>query len=144
MSLQEIERHVKENLDNVQVLNSFGYNLFFYGDDHVIPFASIATSDNEYDNVSDLDRDGIFRVNIGISKDTFQKLFSEPKKEWDYTELNSFVPHPHYAPQHFVCILNPVNNKLKETIKFINEAYLIAKTRFDKKHSNKLKKSRKL
>ncbi|QNL51882.1 hypothetical protein H8S90_10040 [Olivibacter sp. SDN3] len=135
MSLQKIENHISKNLHNVQKLDSFGYNLFFYGTDHVLPFISIAKSDNEYDSVSNLNRDGVFRVNIGVSKETFNKLFANSKKEWDFTELNSFMPHPHYAAQNFICILNPLENNLIYTINFIEEAYAIAKNRFDKKHS---------
>ena|SRR5690606_13273242 len=139
MSLQKIESYITESLENVQRLESLGYSLFFYGNDHILPFVSIAKSDNEYDGVSNLNRDGVFRVNIGVSKETFNRLFNDPKKEWDFTKLNSFMPHPHYSAQHFICILNPVEEKLEETIAFISEAHLIAKNRYDKKKSNKLK-----
>lgn len=139
MSLQKIESYITESLENVQRLESLGYSLFFYGNDHILPFVSIAKSDNEYDGVSNLNRDGVFRVNIGVSKETFNRLFNDPKKEWDYTKLNSFMPHPHYSAQHFICILNPVEEKLEETIAFISEAHLIAKNRYEKKKSNKLK-----
>lgn len=139
MSLQNIESYITESLENVQRLESLGYSLFFYGNDHILPFVSIAKSDNEYDGVSNLNRDGVFRVNIGVSKETLNRLFNDPKKEWDYTKLNSFMPHPHYSAQHFTCILNPVEEKLEETITFVSEAHLIAKKRYDKKKSNKLK-----
>lgn len=144
MSLQKIESYVTESLENVQGLESWGYSLFFYGDDHILPFVSIAKSDNEYDSVSNLNRDGVFRVNIGVSKETFNRLFNDPKMGWDYTILNSFIPHPHYSAQHFICILNPLEEKLEETINFISEAHLIAKTRYDKKQSNKLKKGNRI
>lgn len=144
MSLQKVERYITESLENVQGLESFGYRLFFYGNDHVLPFVSIAKSDNEYDSVSNLNREGVFRVNIGVSKETFNRLFSYPKAEWDYTKLNSFIPHPHYSSQHFICILNPLEERLAETINYISEAYLIAKKRYDKKHVNKLKRAKRI
>ncbi|WP_104381609.1 DUF6194 family protein [Sphingobacterium sp. HMA12] len=138
MSLQIIEKYLREKLDNVQEQQSFGYHLFFYGTDHRLPFVSTADSDNEYDDVSKLNRQDIFRVNIGVSKESFAKLFSESGIEWDFTTLNTFLPHPHYAAQNFICILNPSGEKLIQTLQFIDEAYLIAKKRFDKKQNNKL------
>jgi len=141
MSLQAIEQYITEQLPNVTTLDSFGYRFFFYGTDQVLPFVTIAASDNEHDKISDLDRDGVFRVNIGISKDTYNKLFADSKTEWDYTELNRFMPHPDYAAQHFICVLNPEEDRLSETIRFIEEAHLVAKNRFDRKQSAKTKAS---
>lgn len=51
-------------LPDVQREESFGYAFFFVGDDHRLPFVTIADSDSEYDRVSDLDREGVFRLNI--------------------------------------------------------------------------------
>lgn len=141
MSLQAIEQYINEQQPNVTMLDSFGYRFFFYGPDQVLPFVTIAASDNEHDKVSNLNRDGVFRVNIGISKDTYNKLFADIKTEWDYTELNRFMPHPDYAAQHFICVLNPEEDQLVETIRFIEEAHLVAKNRFDKKQSAKMKAS---
>ncbi|MET3878750.1 DUF6194 family protein [Chitinophaga sp. OAE865] len=136
MSLQHIEQHITE-LPNITKLESFGYTFFFYGPEQVLPFVTFAASDNEHDNVSNLNRDGVFRVNIGISKDSFHQLFTGNEPQWDYTALNRFMPHPHYAAQHFICILNPEGDRLTETINYINEAHLVAKKRFDKKQAAK-------
>lgn len=138
MSAEKIENYTS-SLHNVQQSAHFGYTFFFYGSDHVLPFVTIAHSDNEYDKVSNLNREGIFRVNIGISKVSFNNLFPNPKKEWNFTETNVFMPHPDYASQHFICVLNPAGDKLEETIKFIEEAHAIAKSRFDKKQLKKAK-----
>nr|WP_199156743.1 DUF6194 family protein [Pedobacter sp. ASV2] len=137
MSLQRIEKYLREKLNNVQEEQSFGYHLFFYGTDHRLPFVSTAGSDNEYDNVSKLDREDVFRVNIGVSKESFAKLFPESGIECDFTTLNTFLPHPHYAAQNFICILNPAGENLIQTLQFIDEAHLLAKKRFEKKQSNK-------
>lgn len=134
MSLQKIEQFIVERLPNVQKSEYFGYTFFFYGSDHILPFVSVAKSDNEHDDVSNLNRDGVFRVNIGIARDTFNKLFFDDQEDWDFTELNNFMPHPHYAAQHFICILNPEEGRLQETLDFIEEAHALAKKRFEKKH----------
>ena len=68
-------------------------------------FATLVTSD-EYDSASDLDRPGVYRLNIGVSKATFDKIAgSNPKP--DHTALDQLMPHPVYAMQHWVSILNP-------------------------------------
>jgi len=138
MSIQAIEQFITEQLPNVTKLESFGYTFFFYGPNQVLPFVTIAASDNEHDSVSNLSRDGIFRVNIGVSKSTYNNLFTDLKTEWDYTTLNHFMPHPHYAAQHFICVLNPAGDQLSATFRFIEEAHAVAKQRFDKKQSTKL------
>lgn len=38
-------------LDNVQRTERFGYSFFFVGDDQRVPFATMANSDSDYDNV---------------------------------------------------------------------------------------------
>lgn len=118
-----------EALPNVQRVDheNLGYSFFFVGDDHRLPFASIATSDNEFDNVSRLDRDGVFRVNIGVGKAMFSKLLgSSTAEDLDYAALNAFMPHPHYSRQHFVCILNPAGENEETTRQLLVEAHSLA------------------
>jgi hypothetical protein len=68
-------------------------------------FATVVTSD-EYDSASKLDRPGVYRLNIGVSNATFEKIVgSHPNP--DYTALDQLMPHPVYALQHWVSILNP-------------------------------------
>jgi hypothetical protein len=94
----------------------------------------MANSDNEFDNASNLDREGVFRVNIGVSGETFKHLIRHADSEdIDYSVLNVFLPHPDYARQNFVCILNPVGDNAEETKRLIVEAHSIAETRFQRK-----------
>ncbi|MGI0014309.1 MAG: DUF6194 family protein [Nitrososphaera sp.] len=58
MTQAEVEAFVAE-LENVQRVENFGYSFFFVGDDHRLPFVTIANSDNDFDNVSNLNRDGV-------------------------------------------------------------------------------------
>jgi len=119
-------------LENVQQSEAYGYAFFFFGDDHRLPFVTIANTDAEYDNVSNLNRDGVFRVNIGVSKETFKTLIGEVGSDIDYSVLNTFLPHPDYAPQHFICILNPSGENVEATRKLIEEAHAIATNRFNR------------
>ena len=107
----------------------FGYTFFFYGNDHKLPFATLATADNEYDRVSNLDRQGVFRLNLGVSKATFLSLFGAGKLDvsrYDFAALNTVMPHPTYAAQSFICVLNPSNATFEKLQPLLAEAYKLA------------------
>lgn len=136
MNQAEVEAFVTR-LENVERSENFGYTFFFVGDDHRLPFVTLANSDNDYDNVSNLSREGVFRINIGVSKATFQSLIDESEAEpGDYSVLNTFLPHPDYARQNWVCILNPAQENIETTKKLIVEAHSIAAARFQRKAKN--------
>lgn len=129
MTRNEVEAFV-EALDNVQQSEAFGYTFYFVGDDHRLPFVTIADADQEFDHVSNLDREGVFRINIGVSRATFAALFPDPSPETvDHTELDRFLPHPDYAKQSFLCILSPTSRNAAATRRLIVEAHSIAAAR---------------
>jgi hypothetical protein len=133
MDQAEVEEFVS-NLENVQRTENFGYTFFFIGDDHMVPFVTLADSDNDYDNVSNLNREGVFRLNIGVSRKTFSTLIGESASEpIDYTALNMILPHPDYAKQNFICILNPAGENVEKTKQLIMEAHALALARFQRK-----------
>ncbi|NOK62851.1 MAG: hypothetical protein GFH27_549293n248 [Chloroflexi bacterium AL-W] len=133
MNQPEVEAFVTK-LDNVQQEETFGYTFFFVGDDHRLPFVTIGCSDNEFDDVSNLNREGVFRINIGVSKKTYEALLANSDSEAiDYAVLDVFLPHPHYSKQHFVCILNPTQKNVDITKHLIVEAHSIAEIRFQKR-----------
>lgn len=138
MNQSEMEAFI-EGLDNVQREENFGYIFYFVGDDHRLAFVTIGHSDNEFDTVSNLNRDGVFRVNIGVSKATFASLLADaPSENMDYSMLNVFLPHPHYAKQHYVSILNPSEENAKITQQLILEAHAIAAARLAKRSPRQL------
>lgn len=129
MTQAEVEAYV-QGLENVQRAQAFGYTLFFVGDDHRLPFVTIADSDQEFDNVSNLDREGVFRINIGVSKATFESLVgARDPEDVDYRELDRFLPHPHYSKQNWVCILSPGPRNTDSVKELIAEAHSIAAAR---------------
>lgn len=121
-------------LENVQRDDSYGYAMYFVGDDHTVPFVSFVDADNEYDTVSDLNREGVFRVNIGVGRELYDELAgTRSVDDMDFTELNVFLPHPHYAKQTFVCILNPEDVNENITIEAIAQAHALASARLARK-----------
>ncbi len=78
-------------------------------------FATLVTSD-EYDSASNLSRSGIYRLNIGVSTATFERLVGS-MPDPDYTALDRVLPHPVYAAQHWLSILNPSHATFESTVK---------------------------
>ena len=78
-------------------------------------FATVVTSD-AFDDASNLSREGAYRLNIGLSRDTFQRLVGDHEAP-DYTALDQLMPHPVYARQHYVSILNPSAETFEDVIK---------------------------
>jgi hypothetical protein len=129
MDENSITQYITDTFAGVETDHNFGYTFFFYGPDHMLPFATIATADNEYDRVSNLDRPGVFRLNIGVSKQTFQEFFGTGKVDvsaYDFTALDKIMPHPEYAAQNFVCVLSPSGLTLERVRALLAEAYELA------------------
>ena len=97
------------------------------------PFATIVTKDyGDFDDRSDLDRSGVFRLNIGLPADTFKRLFPDASADHDFTTLNVLMPHPVYAPQHGFCVLNPSDQTFGTLKPLIAEAYEMARRRIER------------
>lgn len=105
MTEAAIIQHLTGALSDVQMVPGDGAFFFFVGMEQMFPFATIVTS-NAHDQASDLDREGVFRLNVGVSRETFRRLFPE-EATWDFTALDRLMPHPVYAGMHWVCVLNP-------------------------------------
>ena len=74
---------------------AWGDTFFFYAPsrdvpaDRKFPFATIVTKDyGEFDGASDLNREGVFRLNVGVGKETFAALFWCPRSRRAMTTLS--------------------------------------------------------
>ena len=102
---------------------------FFYGAEHKLPFATIKTTDDDYDKASRLDRSPeTFRLNIGLGKVTYQALFGgSAGHDPDYAALDRLIPHPVYGKTYWVAILCPTDNTWETMVRpLVTEAYEIA------------------
>ena len=139
MNESSVVDYITKTFPGVETTTNFGYTLFFYRSDRKLPFATLISSDYEYDLVSNLDRPGVFRLNIGISKQTFQSLFGTTKVDvnsYDFTALDVIMPHPHYAQQHFICVLSPGEVTFERIRSLLAEAYDIAVRRYTRQNKN--------
>ncbi len=130
--------YITESFAGVETTTAYSYTFFFYGPERKLPFATLASVDNEYDRVSNLDRPGVFRLNIGVSRPTFQALFGNGKVDvsaYDFTALDTIMPHPDYAPQLWICVLNPSAETFQHTVQtLLAEAYDLAVKRHVRRH----------
>jgi hypothetical protein len=83
---------------------------------HFPNFATIVTTD-EFDDgrPSELSREGTFRLNLGVSRATFQRLVGSVTDP-DYAAFDRFLPHPVYAKQLWISILNPSEATLRDVV----------------------------
>ncbi|SCL17681.1 hypothetical protein GA0074692_0227 [Micromonospora pallida] len=105
--------------------------------DRKFPFATIVVTDYPgFDTASDLDRDGVFRVNVAVGREVFAELFGHPPAahgehhtEYDYAALDRIVPHPVYATQGWASVLNPGEETAERTRSLLAGAHARAAAR---------------
>ena len=69
----------------------------------------------------------MFRLNIGVTGKTFDRVLGNAARdgaEVDYAALDTLLPHPVYAKQHWLSVLNPSDETFEGTVKpLLDEAY---------------------
>ncbi len=114
MDAAELTAYITTTFDKVQPLEADG-NLFFYycptGEipEKTFPFATLITND-QYDNVSNLGREGVYRINLPMKRSEFIALYGEGEPDaakYDFTAFDTLLPHPVYASYFWVSVVNP-------------------------------------
>ncbi len=151
MNEAEISRYITETFEGVDVVVASGDSFFFYNPDsnvppdHRFPFVTLVTSDIN-DQFSNLNRPSVFRLNIGIGKQTFRSLFGSPKlppygdnavesgdtsSDYDFTALDQLMPHPVYGRMYWVCVLNPSDETFETKVQpLLAEAYELTVSKY--------------
>ena len=147
MNPEIIQAWISQNFESTHAIEHAG-NVFFHfklgahqPDD--LYFATLVTSDL-YDQASDLSREGVFRLNLGLEKATFRQIFGE--HAWkagadgiletghDYTRLDTLLPHPYYGSASWASILSPSEARFEQTLKvLITEAHAKAARKFQQR-----------
>jgi hypothetical protein len=123
--------------------SAWGDSFFYYDPEgseanQRLPFATLVVSDYPgFDTESRLDRDGIFRLNIAVGRAAYERLVGhspaaheEHHAEYDYAELDVLLPHPVYAGQGWVSILNPGPKTAELAQALLIEAHDLAQGRW--------------
>jgi Family of unknown function (DUF6194) len=128
---------------------AWGDTFFFYDPDgdqpenQRLPFATVVIHDYAgWDTESHLDREGIFRVNIAIGKSDFERLLGQTPEEhaahheeFDYTATDILLPHPIYASQGWVSILNPAERTSTLLRQLLADAHGLAVYRHERRRA---------
>lgn len=150
MQAERIIKHISENFHGVVPKASWGETSLFYNPGNLLAngvyFCTIKEKDGENDKSSGLDRAGIFRLSIGISPNSYQRLFGpkppRPAKGGiinsghDFTACNELMPHPVYGWMNWVQILNPSAAMFADVLPLISEAHARAVVKFNQKRSH--------
>ena len=119
-----IVRYIRERHPDTVIVTAMGATFFSCDETSWPNFATLVTTD-EHDTspVSDLSRPGVFRLNISLSRQRFAELV-EGHRDPDFAALDTLMPHPVYASQHWACILNPSTEMFDSVIKpLLDEAH---------------------
>jgi Family of unknown function (DUF6194) len=120
----EITRWITATWPKTVVAHAMGATFFSLNEKSWPNFATIVTTDeHDMDAPSDLAREGVFRLNIGVGKATFERLVGSLDGP-EYAALDTILPHPVYARQRWICILNPSRGTFDAVVKpLLEEAY---------------------
>ena len=120
----EITEWITTTYPDAVVAEAMGATFFSLDARHWPNFATIVTTDeHDMGSPSDLARPGVFRLNIGVGRATFERLVGA-MVDPDYAALDTIVPHPVYAKQRWIAILNPSRRSFDELVEpLIEEAY---------------------
>lgn len=107
--LDTVVRYITETFPSLDVVIAMGATFFSLDPERHWPnFATIVTTDeHDMGSPSNLTaRPDVYRLNIGVSRATFDRLVGGAT-ERDFAALDRLLPHPVYAQQHWISILNP-------------------------------------
>ena len=98
--------------DTVEAMNAYFFSLD--PEKHWPNYATLVTTD-EHDDASDLDRLGAFRLNLGVDRETFDRI-AAADTEPDYAAADRLMPHPVYGRQHWISIVNPSETTFRDKV----------------------------
>jgi hypothetical protein len=137
MNINDIEKYILGNFKDIHPLDSWGEKSFFINPGKQLKrgtyFATLKEKDGDNDKASYLDRDGVYRLNIGVGKEHYLSLFNSlPKRpakgrfidgDYDFQEIDTILPHPVYGWMGWICVLNPSAKTFETCKRFLDDAY---------------------
>jgi hypothetical protein len=136
-----------QKFDGVTVVEAWGEKSLFYNPGRLLPrgvyFSTLKEKNGDNDRASHLDREDIFRLNIGTTKPLFVERFGPPPSRpgkggvvdgpWDFTALDTLTPHPVYGWMSWVAVVNPSTETFRDIQPLIEAAYQKAESTFSKR-----------
>jgi hypothetical protein len=98
--------------DVVEAMNAWFFSLD--PEKHWPNYATVVTTD-EHDDASDLSRPGVFRLNLGVDRETYERI-AAADPDPDYMAFDRLLPHPVYGKQHWIAIVNPSEQTFADVV----------------------------
>lgn len=128
---------VRARYDGLVAHDVWGERGLFYNPGGDLPrgayFLTVKERNGENDRASNLDRPGVYRVNVGLSKGSYRTRFGDPPARppkggvvdtgHEFTTTDELLPHPVYAWAGWVCVLSPSAETLSTLWPLVDEAY---------------------
>jgi len=114
---EAITRVIRELYPETDVVEAMGATFFSLDPEKHWPnFATIVTTDEHDEGApSNLARPGVFRLNLGVGRATFERLVGS-LTDPDYAAFERVLPHPVYARQLWISILNPSHATFRDVV----------------------------
>ena len=137
LSQEAIRQYILDEFNHVNPLEAWGELSFFVNPEMKLKrgkyFATLKSKDGENDKGSNLERESIFRLSIGLPPKDYETIFGprppRPVKggivegDYNFTALNTLTPHPVYGWMGWVAILNPSETNFERCKNYLNAAY---------------------
>lgn len=123
---EAITRFILERYPETVIASAMGATFFSLDESHWPNYVTIVTTDEHDDGAPSRlsDRPGAFRLNLGVSRQTAERIAGDAGADPDYASFGRLLPHPVYAKQHWISILNPTYAEFEEIVRpLIAEAH---------------------
>jgi len=143
---KDVVDRLTTRFDGLAPKASWGETSLFYNPNLALTngvyFCTVKEHDGANDKASRLDRNGVFRLALGLTVQRYEQLFgprpTRPLKgsavvtDHDFTQLDVVMPHPVYAWMGWVQVLNPSDETFASMQLLFAESYDHVVRRFEK------------
>jgi len=121
----EVADYITSTYPDTKVAKAMGATFFSLTDNSWPNFATIVTTDEHDEGAPcNLAARGAYRLNIGVGRESFLAVARRSGQDPDYAAVDQLMPHPTYAKQRWVAIVNPSRATFDEQVKpLLDEAY---------------------
>jgi len=144
-NFETVRMYIEKSFKGLSPLSTWGEFTFFYNPECLLTrgtyFCTLKEKNGDNDQGSALDREGVFRLNFGLPSTAYVELFGakpgRPPKgcivqgPWDFTELDTLMPHPVYGWMGWVAVLNPSSETLNACKPLLELAYTKATNAYE-------------
>ena len=114
--LDEMLQLIRDAFPDAVVATLDSAAFFSLDEKHWPNFATVVWTDEHDEGApSNLARPGVYRVNVGVDPETFARLVGS-MVDPDYAAFDRYLPHPVYAKQRWISVLNPSHETVRDTL----------------------------